>query len=733
MTVHQERAAAVRQLVDQAREIEKSGVSYANLETIGGLLAALARRADLFPQDEFPVGPDGGIYRLSEDPDHRFALYASAGGSGKKVPPHNHTTWAIIAGVHGAERNVVYERLDNGLQPDKVQLREATAREKTLRNGDFITYLPDDFHHIETPAGSGNALHLHFYGLSLEHLPDRVSVDMASGTARRYMAKAKILTPLLTVQQVKAMLKSSAVFAFFDVREEGEFSIKGHPLFATPLPLSRLEPRAFALLPDPGTRIVLMDSGEEGQTGRANRAAARLSQMGYTNLAVVKDGLKAWRDAGYEVFTGVNVPSKAFGEVVEHDNDTPRIDASDVQKLLDSKADMVILDSRPLPEFTNMSIPGGVDCPGAELVYRVKDFAPDPSTLVVVNCAGRTRSIIGAQSLINAGLPNKVMALKNGTMGWHLAGLKVSRGETRSFGPQGPEAAKFAQAAAANIASKMGIRKIDMAGLTALQAKGGPLYRLDVRDPAEYAKGHIKGFRHAAGGQLVQATDQYVGARHATIVLHDNDGVRATMTAHWLLQMDWKNTYVLDHEPAASDLTTEGEPRFPKGFALPSPKTVTAAELKASLASTLVIDLDTSLRYRDGHVPGAWFAVRAGLGKTIAEMLKQQAGATRVVLVSPDSEIAAFAAPEAAEAAGGLPVAILAGGMKAWRDAGLAVETGHTRMADPPTDVWYRPYDFKEDVEAAMRQYLDWEVDLVPQVKRDGDAAFSVLKAGSRA
>jgi rhodanese-related sulfurtransferase len=535
---------------------------------------------------------------------------------------------------------------------------------------------------------------------------------------------------MVSVQDVKAMLKSNEAFAFFDVREEGEFSIKGHPLFATPLPLSRLEPRVFALLPDPATRIVLMDAGEEGETGRANRAAARLKQMGYGNVAVMKGGLKAWADAGCEVFTGVNVPSKAFGEVVEHDNDTPRIDASDLQKLIDAKTDMVILDSRPMPEFNNMSIPGGIDCPGAELVYRVKDFAPRPETLVVVNCAGRTRSIIGAQSLINAGLPNKVMALKNGTMGWHLAGLKVARGETKSFGPQSAEAAKFAQAAAANLNKRMGIKKIDMAGLKKLegaqgQAGGRPLYRLDVRDPAEYAKGHIKGFRHAAGGQLVQATDQYVGARNATIVLHDNDGVRATMTAHWLLQMNWNETYVLDHKPSAAEITTDAEPRFPVGFTMPKPASVTPAELDKSLKQTLVIDLDTSLKYRDGHVPGAWFAVRANLAMTIPEMLKQQAGATRIVLVSPDGEIAALAA---GEAAGGLPVAILAGGMKAWRDAKLAVETGHVRMADPPTDVWYRPYDFKEDVEAAMRQYLDWEVDLVPQVKRDGDASFAVLK-----
>jgi rhodanese-related sulfurtransferase/predicted metal-dependent enzyme (double-stranded beta helix superfamily) len=731
MNLHQERAAAVRQLVDQARQIEKGGITRASLDKIGSLLSALASRAELFPLDEFPLGPDGGIYRLSEDPDHRYALYASAGGPGKKVPPHNHTTWAIIAGVHGAERNVVYERLDNGAREGVVQLREVPAKEKTLRRGDVIAYLPDDFHHIETPAGSGNALHVHFYGLSLEHLPNRVSVDMATGTARRFMAIPKILTPLLTVQQVKAMLKSGEIFAFFDVREEGEFSTQGHPLFATPLPLSRLEPRALALLPDPHTRIVLMDSGEESHdpqwAGRANRAAARLSTLGYTNVTVVKDGLKAWRDAGYEVFTGVNVPSKAFGEVVEHGNDTPRIDAADVQKLLDSKADMVILDSRPLPEFTNMSIPGGIDCPGAELVYRVKDFVPRPETLVIVNCAGRTRSIIGAQSLINAGLPNKVMALKNGTMGWHLAGLKVARGETRSFGPQGPEAAKFAQAAAANITEKMNIKKIDKAGLAKLEAKNGPLYRLDVRDPAEYAQGHLKGFRHAAGGQLVQATDQYVGTRNATIVLHDNDGVRATMTAHWLMQMGWNEVYVLSHKPVSTELMTEPEPRYPQGFAMPKPKSVTAAELHTSLAATLVVDLDTSLRYRDGHVPGAWFAVRANLAKTIPEMLAQQKGATRVVLVSPDGEIAALAAAETEAAAGGLPVAILAGGLQAWRDAKLALETGHVRMADPPTDVWYRPYDFKEDVEAAMRQYLDWEVDLVRLVEREGDATFAVL------
>jgi rhodanese-related sulfurtransferase len=180
-------------------------------------------------------------------------------------------------------------------------------------------------------------------------------------------------------------------------------------------------------------------------------------------------------------------------------------------------------------------------------------------------------------------------------------------------------------------------------------------------------------------------------------------------------------------------MTTAPEPRFPAGFALPKPATISPADLGASLATTLVIDLDTSLRHRDGHVPGAWFAVRANLAATVPSMVKKKPGATRIVVVSPDGEIAALAAQEASEAAEGLPAAVLEGGMKAWRAAGLAVETGQTQMADPPTDVWYRPYDFKDDVEAAMKRYLDWEVDLVAQVTRDGDARFSVLRAGTHA
>ena len=140
-------------------------------------------------------------------------------------------------------------------------------------------------------------------------------------------------------------------------------------------------------------------------------------------------GIEAWASAGYAVYSGMNVASKAFGEFVEHHYRTPHIEPLELTERVTAGEKVVLLDSRPLAEYRKMSIPGGIDCPGAELVYRVPDLVKSPEALVVVNCAGRTRSIIGAQSLINAGIPNKVVALKNGTMGWHLAGLKLAHNQ----------------------------------------------------------------------------------------------------------------------------------------------------------------------------------------------------------------------------------------------------------------------------------------------------------------
>src|SRR5205809_481866 len=238
-------------------------------------------------------------------------------------------------------------------------------------------------------------------------------------------------TPAVTPAALRAMLKDGGEMALLDVREEGVFSEEGHPFFANSLPLSRLELMVRDLVPRQLARIVVYDGGDEEEL--ADRAATKLALMGYRNLAVMAGGARAWAAAGYQLFTGVNVPSKAFGELIEHRCETPHIAAAELKRRLDAGEEVLIVDSRPIGEFRNMSIPGAFDCPGAELVYRVPDRLSSPQSLVVVNCAGRTRSIIGAQSLRNAGLANPVMALENGTMGWELAGLDLARGRDEAL------------------------------------------------------------------------------------------------------------------------------------------------------------------------------------------------------------------------------------------------------------------------------------------------------------
>jgi len=717
MSILDQRAAAVAQTMARIRRIEHDeGVTPAMLDAIKQEVTALASQTALFPLRHFPVPSSAaGVYRLAEDADLRFALYASVGLPGKAQPPHNHTTWAVISGVHGDEHNVFYERTDNRGTPGEGTLRK--TGELTVRRGNAVGFLPDDFHTIEV-TGTEPSVHLHCYGRSLEHLPERIVFATKEGGAyRHFSGPPAVRTAVVEAAELKAMLGDGEELALLDVREEGVFS-KRHMLFACALPLSQIELRVDALLPRKSVRIVLCDADD----GLAERAALKLMHLGYANLAVLRGGIEAWAAAGYELFSGVNVPSKAFGEFVEHHYNTPRMEAAEVKALMDAGTDMVVLDSRPMKEYRLMSIPTALDCPGAELVHRIHDLAPDPGTLVVVNCAGRTRSILGAQSLINAGIPNRVVALKNGTMGWHLAGLAVERGQSRMAPPPSPDGRAKGQAAAARVGQRFGVRSLDAAGLAALEAEreSRSLYLLDVRSPEEFAAGHRPGSRSAPGGQLVQATDHYAPTRNARLVLIDDDGVRATMTASWLMQMGWTEVFVLK-DGLAGPLETGSRDRTIPGLDGVRAEAIAPAALKALLdaGQATVIDLDTSLAYRAGHIPGAWFAVRSRLAASLAAV----GAAPLYVLTSADGILARLAAPEL-EALAQAPVKTLAGGTAAWREAGLPLAAGLERLAAETDDVWYRPYDNQSGVEAAMRDYLSWEVDLVAQVNRDGDARF---------
>ncbi|MGE5146531.1 MAG: rhodanese-like domain-containing protein [Candidatus Eiseniibacteriota bacterium] len=519
---------------------------------------------------------------------------------------------------------------------------------------------------------------------------------------------------------LRAMILDGAELALLDVREQGVFG-RGHLLFASCVPLSRLELMIEDLVPRRSVRLVLCDGGD----GLAERAARTLVGLGYTDISVLDGGTEGWRAAGFVLFSGVNVPSKAFGELVEHQCGTPRITATELAAKRDGGEDLVILDSRPWEEYHRMNIPGGIDTPGAELVYRVHDLAPSPSRLVVVNCAGRTRSIIGAQSLINAGIPNHVVALKDGTMGWHLAGLPVEKAAARRAPEPSPEGLAKARAAAARVAKRVGVKTIDKKKLAAWRREADlrTLFLLDVRSPEEYAAGHVPGSRSAPGGQLVQATDEYVGVRNARLVLIDDTGVRATMTASWLIQMGWPEVVVLDGGLAGTTLDTGEDPPLPAALTAVGAEEIDPTVLnEAGLNGTVVVDFADSLAYRAGHVPGAWYMVRA----RIPEDAKKLPLAERYVATSPDGRLARLAAPELA-AATGRPVKTLRGGTAAWRAAELLLVQGNENLASATDDVMYKPYDHERGIEGFMQEYLAWELDLIRQLEEDGTAKFRIV------
>jgi rhodanese-related sulfurtransferase len=524
----------------------------------------------------------------------------------------------------------------------------------------------------------------------------------------------------MTPAQLRALLVSGEEFALLDVREQG-VHFRGHPFFAISLPLSHLELRIARLVPRKAVRLVLLDSGNEGL---AERAAAKLRELGYTRIEVLDGGCAAWVAEGGELFSGINVPSKAFGEFVEHHYATPRIAPDELHNLIASGCKLAIVDARPAEEFALMSIPGAVNIPGAELVWRTPGLIPDQDTLVVVNCAGRTRSIIGCQSLRNAGWRN-VVALKDGTMGWNLAGLSCETGRERLAVTPSAAGQSQARLAADAVARRYAVKFIGGEEMrTWLADPHRTTYLFDVRTPQEFTLDHLAGARLAPGGQLIQSTDEFVGVRNARIVLTDPEGVRAVMTASWLIQMGWDEIYVLEGETAG--WPRESGAQCDPAIAIPDWPAISAAALETELGSVATLDLSTSLQYRARHIPGARWAVRARLSE-VRQLLPE---ARRLVLTCGDGKLARLAAPEAAALWPQSSVSVLEGGNQAWFAAGLSCEAGLTQPTTTNDDVWYKPYDHDDpaEYERQARAYLEWEVGLVDQIKRDPAIRFRTFE-----
>ncbi|KAL2844180.1 Rhodanese-like domain-containing protein [Aspergillus pseudoustus] len=522
----------------------------------------------------------------------------------------------------------------------------------------------------------------------------------------------------ITARELRHHWVNKQEIALLDVREEGPYA-DSHPLFAISVPVSEIEMKLPALVPRLSAPIVVYDDGE----GYAQRAIPRINNLGYQDVAVLEGGLSAYALVG-EVYRDVGVPSKAFGELVEAINHTPSVSAREAKKILDDSAsDVAVLDGRRFVEYNTMSIPRGRSCPNGELLYRFFEAVPSPETTVIVNCAGRTRSIVGTQTLINSGIPNKVVALRNGTIGWTLEGLELDTKKTERVAQPSAEASQRAREYASSWAEHVGVTLIDSdrLGQFAAESNDRSLYLLDVRDPEEYALGHPAGFTNAPGGQLVQATEEWVGVRGARLVLYDTDGVRARMTASWLVQLGWQ-VYVLDDGATVPDSLPAA---VAPSWSPPKQHTITMEEFQGLSESKTVIDLVRSPVYRKGHIPGAWFASGPELARDLKTL---PPGDGPIVLTSTDGGVAAANIEEARKSVGdSRQIFYLEGGTAAWVAAGHQLDT-EERWLSEPVDVYKRPYEGTNNAREAMQGYLDWEYGLVAQLANDGIAGFHVVR-----
>lgn len=508
-----------------------------------------------------------------------------------------------------------------------------------------------------------------------------------------------------------ALLEQDSMFALIDVREHGEYNA-AHIAGASSLPRRMIEFRMERLVPFKGVQIVVCDD-----TGRRARLAARtLERMGYTRVAVLDGGVNRWASESYPTEWGMNVPSKDFGEKVEVVHHVPTITATELEQRRRAGEALVILDTRTPEEYQRACIPGGRSVPGGELALRIHDIiAERPDATVVVNCAGRTRSIIGARVLQRLGLPN-VVSLKNGTSGWVLAGLELERGADRLALPDpSPAGRAAAEAFARRVAAEDGVRLLDLGGLRALmdRATSEPVYLIDVRSEAEFADGHIAGFWSFPGGQAVQRSDDVVAVRGGQIVFCCDGVTRAAVTASWYRQMGFANVFAVEGgvtAARAAGWAIETGMAEPEPFGLREAAMAVAAlapsELRARLAADpppIVLFVDPSNLFARGHVPGSSWLPRGWLELRIAEYAPDRA--MPIVLTDQDGPNALLAAATLREL-GYERVAALAGGMRAWEAAGLPVERGLSGVMAPPDDVLVMGPDRSM---ANMIEYLRWE------------------------
>jgi rhodanese-related sulfurtransferase len=511
------------------------------------------------------------------------------------------------------------------------------------------------------------------------------------------------MSGLVTADDLVALMRSAEPHAVLDLRERGTYE-RGHIFRTISLPRRQLETRLPGLVTARPTPLVLVD--EDGSL--AELARPTVTAMGYTNVRALEGGLARWRTAARPMVQGLNVPSKVFGERMLHEMKTPELSPHELDAKIRAGADMVIVDSRTPEEYHRGCIPGAISVPGGELVLRIPELVSRPATTIVVHCGGRTRSYIGAESVRAMRLPNPVVALNNGTMGWTLAGLPLERGAQRWAPPVTARGRTAASVVAKRVADE---QKIPFISPDELRARWDGrdrenLYVIDVRMAEEYLQGHLAGAMWAPGGQAVQATDDYFAVRAASYVFVDDGFARAVMTAAWMRRMGVPNVAVLAGglaawQQAGGAVATGRDEPIPFGYEAARATVSTVAP--DELGDATIVSVATSDVYTAGHVPGAAWICRSRLEPVVTRRLARRDG--RIVVTCGDGRESTLAAMTL-RGLGYSDVRVLAGGMRAWVEAGRPVEAGATALWDEPDDVVQKPY---ERGRAAMEAYLRWE------------------------
>jgi rhodanese-related sulfurtransferase len=498
----------------------------------------------------------------------------------------------------------------------------------------------------------------------------------------------------------------SREIAFLDVREYGQYG-EGHPFLAVPCPFSRMEDRVAQLVPRPSTPILLLDE----DNGVAERASTILAGMGYRDVSWVEGGAAAWAGAGFTLFKGVNLPSKTLGELLEQEWHVPRIPIEDFARWQGEGRAFHLFDGRPASEHRKMRVPGAMSMPNGELPHRFGTVVSDDRTPIIIHCAGRTRSIVGAAGLALAGVPNPVYALENGTQGWALSGLTLEHGQIPAPLPViHAEDRALSETRALALITTRQIPTVTLDRLRQFAADASrTLFVLDVRSAEEFAQGSLAGAVHAPAVQLVQATDQWIGVRRARIALLDDTGLRAAITAVFLRMLGYDVFILTGVETLVGETFACAET-----IAAPASPSLAPIEAREAVAAATermahLLDFRSSMEFRAGHLPNARWAIRPQLsGVRLDQSLPVFLAGPPEATDPPARDLAASGVKNIRQVTGDLEV---------WWKLGLAIAATPDQPSDREAiDFLFFVHDRHDGNMEAARRYLTWETGLVDQM-----------------